>query len=113
LPFIKEAGAAISGRKTIRILPNTKAARAYGASSTSELFACNYLPNPTVVRQLEAGGLVAAGYADELGPVLFEWANQEYSLAAAYLPGSGHLLDGVHPLFAGLLAAGASRASNR
>ncbi|MEO8635705.1 MAG: CTP synthase [Gemmatimonadales bacterium] len=99
---------------TIRLAPNSRVARAYGAVTVSEGYHCRYGLNPEFARELTAGPLGAVAW-DDTGEIrAIELDGHPFFVATLFQPERAALRPGLPPLVATFVraAAGHSRAGD-
>jgi CTP synthase (UTP-ammonia lyase) len=89
----------------IRLVSESTAARAYGAGSSREQFACNYGLNPEYQAQLFLGDLQAVGYGPDGEVRLVELRSHPFYVATLFLPQVRSTPQQPHPLVLGFLKA--------
>jgi CTP synthase (UTP-ammonia lyase) len=90
---------------TIRLVPGTRIAQAYGNAEISEGYRCRYGLNPEFQEQLLHGPLRASGY-DEKGEVrAVELADHPFFVATLFQPERAALNGALSPLVAAFLAS--------
>jgi CTP synthase (UTP-ammonia lyase) len=90
---------------TIRLLPGTRIAQAYGHAEISEGYRCRYGLNPEFQEQLLHGPLRASGY-DEKGEVrAIELVDHPFFVATLFQPERAALKGVLPPLVAAFLAS--------
>lgn len=91
--------------QTIRIVPETLAYRAYGTTTVTEQFTCNYGLNPAYRGHLSAGGLHVTGL-DPTGDVrIVELRGHRFFVAILFLPQCSSGPDQPHPVIRAYLQA--------
>lgn len=93
--------------ETVRLLPGSLAAAAYGSASASEQFACNYGLNPLYRSALLDGDLRAAGLGPQDEVRLVELASHPFFVASLFLPQSRSSAQQPHPLILAFVRAAA------
>jgi CTP synthase (UTP-ammonia lyase) len=98
--------------ETIRLLPGSLAARAYGALQAQETFACNYGLNPTYRGRLfpgstQPGELLCSGTGPENEVRLLELPGRRFYAASLFLPQARSTPEQPHPLILEYLRAAA------
>lgn len=98
---------AVDGDRAVELAPDTGLARWFEAPSTRERFQCSWGLGEDARALLAKQGLAVAGTAPDLGPVLFEWPDHPFYVAALFLPQWSDTQP--HPLFTALLERSAER----
>lgn len=97
----------------IRLLPDSRAARAYGRPSIVEGYHCRYGLNPRYASRLASGPLRATGW-DTNGEVrVVELEEHPFFVGTLFQPERAALSDRAPPLVRAWLAAATGRDSNR
>ena len=94
------------GRRTVRLLPGSLAARLYGAERIEERFRHRYELNPLYRQLLESGGMVFSGWAPGQPIVqVAELPEHPFYLSVQYHPEFLSRPGAPSPVFAGLIDA--------
>lgn len=95
--------------ESIRLVPGSHLARAYGTETVTEGYHCNYGLNPRYVEKLESGALRATAH-DAGGAVrAVELSGHPFFVATLFQPERAALADRIPPLVAAFVkAAGAA-----
>src|SRR5690606_33606335 len=97
----------------VDIRPGTTAAAAYGASSATERYYCNFGLNADHVDDLEAGGLRVSG-TDADGEVrIVELPDHPFFLATLFVPQARSTLVHPSPFVSACVSAGAEASAGR
>jgi CTP synthase (UTP-ammonia lyase) len=91
--------------QTVTIVPGTRAAELYGATETTEDYACNYGVGPAYHRLLEKRGLAVSGLGRDGTIRIIELPGHRFFLATLFLPQARSTTTRPHPLIAGWAAA--------
>jgi CTP synthase (UTP-ammonia lyase) len=104
--FITALSCSLMGRTMeVRLKPETKAARVYGSSRTSENYYCNFGLNPAYRTQLELAGLVVSG-TDDTGEVrIMELTSHPFFVGTLFVPQAGSTRNAPHPLVTSFVTA--------
>jgi CTP synthase (UTP-ammonia lyase) len=95
----------VGQQQSVRLLPETRAAALYGATSAVEDYYCNYGVNPDYEARLQAGGLRVSGVGDEGEIRIVELPDHPFFLATLFLPQARSTRANPHPLLQGFAAA--------
>ncbi len=95
----------VGQRQAVSILPETRAAKLYGAAEATEDYFCNYGVNPDYRQRLEAGGLRVSGVGEAGEIRIVELAGHPFFVATLFLPQVRSTASEPHPLLAGYAAA--------
>jgi CTP synthase (UTP-ammonia lyase) len=95
----------VGQQQSVRLLPETRAAALYGATSAVEDYYCNYGVNPDYVARLQAGGLRVSGVGDEGELRIVELADHPFFMATLFLPQARSTRTTPHPLLQGYAGA--------
>ncbi len=106
--FITPLSCSLFGRTmAVTVVPGTRAGDAYGTTSVTERYFCNFGVNPDVVDDLVGAGLVVSG-TDEDGEVrIAELADAPFFVGTLFVPQASSSLVRPHPLVTALVAAAA------
>jgi len=89
----------------VSILPGTRAATLYRASTSVEDYYCSYGVNPAYRSRLEAAGLVVSGLGGDGEIRIVELVGHPFFLATLFLPQTRSVPGRPHPVLAGFAAA--------
>ena len=108
VPNRSDGAPKLSGACKLRIAPGCRLAAIYRATEIEEEYFCNYEVNPAYHRDLENAGLrlAAFGHNGELRAV--ELPDRRFFIATLYQPQLRSTAAVPHPVFLGLLSAGAA-----
>jgi CTP synthase (UTP-ammonia lyase) len=91
----------------VTVTAGTRAEAAYGTTTVTERYYCNFGVNPDVVGDLAAGGLVVTG-TDETGePRIVELDGHPFLVGTLFVPQARSTLVRPHPLVTALVSAAA------
>lgn len=91
----------------VQVLPNTHAARAYGAPHATERYFCNFGLNPEYLEPLRAAGLVVSGVDGDGEPRIVELPDRQFFIGALFVPQMSSTPDAPHPLVRAFVRAAA------
>ena len=89
----------------MRIVPGSRAAALYGATTAMEDYYCNYGVNPDYLGRLRAGGLRISGTGDEGEIRIVELPAHPFFVGTLFLPQARSTPARPHPLLRGFAAA--------
>lgn len=90
-----EDTAALCGRLTIEIVPDTLAFKIYGLTAVEEFFNCDYELNPDYQDKLVRAGLIVSGSGDNHEARIIELNDDKFFMGTAFQP---HMLsEAGHP----------------
>jgi CTP synthase (UTP-ammonia lyase) len=95
----------VGQRQPVKLLPNTRAAKLYGATDSLEDFYCNYGVNPDYRPALEEHGMRVSGVGADGEIRIVEFDNHPFFLATLFLPQVRSTAATPHPLLLGYAAA--------
>ena len=106
--FVTPLSCTLAGQTMdVTVTSGTRAGDAYGTTSVSERYYCNFGVNPDVVDDLATGGLVVTG-TDETGePRIVELDGHPFFLGTLFVPQARSTLVRPHPLVTALVSAAA------
>jgi CTP synthase (UTP-ammonia lyase) len=104
--FISELTCSLAGREmALHLDPNSKAARAYGATDITEQYYCNFGVNPDAIDALKRGPIAIVG-SDAEGEVrVIEYPEHPFFIATLYVPQVRSTPENPHPLIDAFLSA--------
>ncbi|MFP3902565.1 MAG: CTP synthase, partial [Acidimicrobiia bacterium] len=91
--------------------PGSRAGRAYGTTTATERYYCNFGLDPARVDELVAAGLVVSGTDEEGETRIVELPELPFFVATLFVPQTSSSLVRPHPLVAGFVAAAADAAT--
>lgn len=109
--FVTPLSCSLAGQTMdVTLVAGTRVASAYGASSATERYYCNFGIAPARVAELEAGGLRVSA-VDALGEVrAVELPGLAFYVGTLFVPQASSTPERPHPLVTALVAAAAERA---
>jgi CTP synthase (UTP-ammonia lyase) len=104
--FISELTCSLAGRKmAVQLDPDSKAARAYGATNITEQYYCNFSVNPDTIDTLKRGPIDIVG-SDAEGEVrVVEYPEHPFFVGTLYVPQMRSTTETPHPLISAFLQA--------
>lgn len=97
--FITPLSCSVSERTfTVAVVPGTRAALAYGASTASERYYCNFGLNPDRRCELEGAGLVVSGTDLDGEARIVELPSHRFFLGTLFVPQMSSFAERPHPL---------------
>jgi CTP synthase (UTP-ammonia lyase) len=95
--------------ESIRLMPGSRLAQAYGAETATEGYHCNYGLNPRYVARLESGPLQATAHDSGGNVRAVELSGHPFFVATLFQPERAALVDRTPPIVAAFVeAAGAA-----
>lgn len=110
--FVTPLSCSLAGQvMDVRLRPGTRAVAAYGTTTATERYYCNFGLHPDRVPELEAAGLRVSG-TDALGEVrVVELPGAEFYVATLFVPQASSTPERPHPLVTAFVAAALRRAA--
>ena len=110
--FVTPLSCSLAGQTMeVAIRPETTAAAAYGATTATERYYCNFGLNPDHIEDLEAAGVRISG-TDADGEVrIVELPDHPFFLATLFVPQARSTLVHPHPIVSAFVAAAAAAAA--
>ena len=107
-PLISALSCSLAGKtETVSITPGSLAHRAYGRTSPSEQFLCNYGLSPNYRARIESGGLRITGTDREGEARVLERTDHPFFIGTLFLPQFSSTAESPHPLIVAFLRAAA------
>ena len=104
--FIKELECSLAGQSMqVNMLAGSVAAGAYGASSATERYYCDFGLNMDYLGDLQAGGMVVSGMDDDGEPRIIELPGLRFFVATLFVPQTRSTRERPHPLVVAFLRA--------
>ena len=94
--------------QVVKIMPGTRAHRAYGKEESSEQFRCNYGLNPAYQEEIGKRGLKIVGVDLDGQARIVELPDHRFFIATLFLPQLSSSPDRPHPLIMAYLRAAAA-----
>jgi CTP synthase (UTP-ammonia lyase) len=94
----------VETEQPVTILPGTRAAALYRATTSVEDYYCNYGVNPAYRSRLEAAGMMVSGLGGDAEIRIVELVGHPFFLATLFLPQTRSAPGRPHPILAGFAA---------
>jgi CTP synthase (UTP-ammonia lyase) len=104
--FISELSCSLAGQTMgVRLASDSRAARCYGRTETSERYYCNFGLNPEHQHRLHEGGLRIVGEDQDGEARVLELPGHPFYIATLFVPQLSSSSGSPHPLISGYLRA--------
>ena len=104
--IVSRLACSLVGRELeIQLTPNSISARAYGATTVSERYYCNFGINPDFVDELAAAGLIVVGTDSDGECRVMELPSHPFFVGTLYVPQAKSRPNNPHPLINHFLMA--------
>ena len=112
--FITPLACSLSGRSmALSFVADSTIANAYGSTSATEQYFCNFGVDPQRVELLKSGPMRVSG-SDAEGVIrVIEWPDSPFFVGTLFVPQSRSLPTKPHPLISAFVRAAATRAKSR
>jgi CTP synthase (UTP-ammonia lyase) len=105
----REDAPRLSGRCGVRMKPDSRLARIYGATRATEEYFCNYEVNRAYHERLAAAGLLPVAFGEQGEWRAVELPRHRFFVATLFQPQLSSREGAAHPLFKAFLAAAVNR----
>ncbi len=108
--FVVPLSCSLKGQSLpIEILPESRAADAYGCFSAEETYYCNFGLNPAYRESLEDAGLVTSGWDSQHETRIVEIPSHPFYIATLFVPQSRSTHAMPHPLISAFMTVAVER----
>ncbi|MHB1548523.1 MAG: CTP synthase C-terminal region-related (seleno)protein [Acidimicrobiales bacterium] len=112
--FITPLSCSLAGQTmTVHLVDNTIASRAYGRTTVTERYYCNFGLNPAYLDTIVQAGLTVSGTDSNDEPRILELPSHPFFVATLFVPQTSSTPAAPHPLLAALVEAARARGATK